>query len=242
MAKKLYLLVNLGTPEAPTSEAVAAFLKEFLSDPLVIDIPALWRWLLVHVLIVPRRSRRVAQAYKSIWTERGSPLRFHTEDLAQALRKRVDNSSSHGVEVRWAMRYGEPSIERALKGVDPKVEIKVLPLYPQYALSSTQSTVEELKVVVEKLRLKNRITYLPHFYSYGEFISAYVDVFKRYVPDQWDHILFSFHGLPVRHLAKVAQGDCLSKPNCCEEVHLGRQFCYRAHLIIQLIKWPINWG
>ena len=226
MAKKLYLLINLGTPEAPTPQAVSLFLKLFLSDPLVIDIPSLFRWFLVHIFIVPRRSKKVAKAYKSIWTDRGSPLRFHTEDLARALQTRVGN----GAEVRWAMRYGEPSMESVLTGVEPHQEIKALPLYPQYALSSTQSSVNELKVVVKKLKLKNKVEFLPHFYQYDEFISAYGNVFKRHAPAHWDHVLFSFHGLPVRHLTQLAQrgSDCSLRANCCDQIHSSNHSCYRA--------------
>ena len=226
MTKQLYLLINLGTPKDPTPQAIASFLKQFLSDPLVIDIPSILRWFLVHILIVPQRSKKIAKAYESIWTDRGSPLKFHTEDLAQALQEQVGQR----VEVRWAMRYGEPSMESVLKEIDPHWEIKALPLYPQYALSSTQSSIDRLKFVVKKLKLKNNIKFLPYFYQYSEFTSACAEVFRKHAPPHWDHVLFSFHGLPLRHLTKVAQrgSHCPLKAGCCDQIDSSNQFCYRA--------------
>ncbi len=237
--KKLYLLINLGTPEAPTSQAIAPFLREFLNDPLVIDIPAFLRWILVNIVIVPRRSKKIVNAYKSIWTERGSPLRRHTEELTQALQEKVESDASStsdasDIEVRWAMRYGSHNIESALKDIDPHREIKALPLYPQYALSSTQSSMDALKAAVKKLRLTNRVQFLPYFYNDNGFLSAYAEVFKKHAPSRWDHILFSFHGLPLRHLIKIAPAGspCSLKPNCCDSekssAPLSAPLCYRA--------------
>lgn len=226
MSKKLYLLINLGTPEAPTSQEIAPFLKQFLSDPLVIDTPTLWRWFLVHIIIIPQRLKSAVKAYESIWTDRGSPLKFHTEDLAMALQ----TTMNEGNEVKWAMRYGQHSIEKALKGVSTDKEIRVLPLYPQYALSSTQSSINELKVVVKKLGLPNKIQFLRNFYQYDEFTSTYASLFKKYSPPSWDHVLFSFHGLPLRHLSQVAPigSQCTQKPNCCEKVDSTNPLCYKA--------------
>ena len=219
MIKNLYLLINLGTPKAPTPFAISQFLKQFLNDPLVITLPFIPRWLLVHLFIVPRRCAKTARAYKSIWTHQGSPLKVHTENLALALQQYVDSET----KVRWAMRYSEPSIEEALTDLPSHYEIQVLPLYPQYALSSTQSVINKLKSVANQRKIKNKIRYLPHFYQYNEFISAYVDVFQKYAPSQWDHVLFSFHGLPISHLPSF----CSLKPNCCDLVE-ARSFCYRA--------------
>ena len=220
MTKQIYLLINLGTPSAPTPSSISRFLRQFLNDPLVINKPALLRWLLVSFLIVPQRAKRVAKAYESIWTDRGSPLRFHTEDLARALQAEVGDTA----EVRWAMRYGEPSIKDVLTDTAPHMEIKILPLYPQYALSSTQSSLNELGFVVNKLQLKNKIKFLPYFYQYDEFISAYADVFRKYAPAHWDHVLFSFHGLPLSHLTQF----CAPKADCCDRMSASHSLCYRA--------------
>ena len=226
LSNSIYLLMNLGTPEAPRPERVAPFLKEFLNDPLVIDIPTLFRWPLVNFFIVPRRLGKVVDAYRSIWTKKGSPLKVHTEQLAAALQRQV----GHRAEVKWVMRYGKPTLESILSEIDPEREIKVLPLYPQYALSSTQSSLNEIKRQVKKFKLKNRIKFLPHFYQYNEFNSIYASIFKKYAPDQWDHVLFSFHGLPVRHLTKVTPkgSHCTRSPNCCDEINLSNSHCYRA--------------
>src|SRR5690606_29350418 len=131
------LLINLGTPEAPRVPEVRRYLREFLMDPWVIDIPAPLRWLLVHGAILPRRPKASAEAYAKIWTERGSPLMFHTLDLAREVAGRL----GPGYAVRAAMRYGKPSIEQGLRELrDAGVsQVRVLPLYPQYSLSATRT-------------------------------------------------------------------------------------------------------
>ena len=223
--KKLYLLINLGTPSSPAPTDVSRFLKEFLNDPLVINGPTWFRRLLVHGWIVPRRAQKASQAYKSIWTHRGSPLRVHLDDLVQSLRQQMPDD-----EVRGAMRYGSPSIQEALQNIDPQVEVKILPLYPQYALSSTQSSLNEVTSVTRRLGLKNKIQFLPYFYQYDEFTLTYARHFQQKAPPQWDHILFSFHGLPVNHLTQVAPSSspCSKENTCCENISTQNLLCYRA--------------
>jgi len=195
------LLINLGTPDAPTTPAVRRYLKQFLSDPRVIDIHPLARQLLLKLIILPFRSPKSAEAYQKIWTEKGSPLLVHTLALGEAVAKKL--GPNYAVEI--GMRYGSPSIESAFnklvkKGVS---EIKVLPLFPQYASSSTGSALEELFRVARKQTLIPPLSTLPPFYDHSGFIESFVErgkpVLEKVRPD---HVLFSFHGLPERHIQK----------------------------------------
>lgn len=195
------LLINLGTPDAPTTSAVRRYLKQFLSDPRVIDINPLLRSLLLHIVILPFRSPKSAEAYRKIWTEKGSPLLFHTQSLAEVVQKQLGNN--YAVEI--GMRYGSPSIESAFHKLLKKdiSEIKVLPLFPQYASSSTGSALEELFRVARKQIHIPPLSLLPSFYDHPGFIESFVErgkpVLEKVRPD---HVLFSFHGLPERHIQK----------------------------------------
>lgn len=221
------LLINLGTPSEPTVKAVRHYLREFLSDPLVIDINPLARWMLVNLIIVPFRAPKSLKAYQKIWMKEGSPLLFYSRALKDKVQEKL--GTSHLVE--FAMRYGEPSIEPALKKFkEARVgQIKVFPLYPQYALSSTQSTINEVKKIASRLGLENQIKIIPSFYQHPLFIKAFAErgrpVLESLKPD---HILFSFHGLPERQIHKVHPDFCLLKENCCDDVNDRNQNCYRA--------------
>jgi ferrochelatase len=223
------LLVNLGTPESPHPRDVRPYLREFLSDPRVIDIGALPRWLLLNLFILPFRPRRSGEAYEKIWTDRGSPLLFHTEDLAESVRQRFGGS----VVVDIAMRYGRPSIATALarfrtRAVD---RIVVFPLYPQYSSAATGSSVE--KVFVETSRAWNTpfVQIVPPFYDHPAFIDACVGVAKPTLAEApWEKIVFSFHGLPERHCVKSDDtgAHCLKSSSCCDRIVEANRNCYRA--------------
>ena len=223
------LLVNLGTPESPKPEDVRPYLREFLSDPRVIDIGALPRWLLLNLFILPFRPRKSGEAYEKIWTERGSPLLFHTKDLAEKVQKRC----GEGVVVDIAMRYGNPSIPAALlrfreRAVD---RIVVFPLYPQYSSAATDSSIE--KVFAEASRLWNTpfLQVVPPFYDHPAFIEASVRVARPvYQEAPWEKVLFSFHGLPERHCEKSDDtgAHCLKSEGCCDRIVEANRNCYRA--------------
>ncbi len=224
------LLINLGTPAEPTASAVRRYLKEFLMDPRVIDINPVARWFLVNAIIAPFRSKRSAQAYRKIWTDRGSPLLFNTEDLGHALGKRLGPEFS----VKIAMRYGQPSIRTALEGFARLgVEhIRVLPLYPQYASSTTESTQERVLRLAGEIPACPPVHFLLPFFDHPGFVKGYVEIggplLDSFHPD---HILFSFHGLPERHILKgdLSGNFCLKRPDCCSEVVPANGLCYRAH-------------
>lgn len=224
------LLINLGTPDEPTTPAVRKYLKEFLSDPYVIDINPVARWLLLHLMILPFRSPKSARAYQKIWTNGGSPLLLNSQELTQKVKEKL--GSDYAVEL--AMRYGKPSIEKGLtqlakKGVD---EIKVLPLYPQYSLSATETSIQEVKRLALKLQISAPINFIPAFYDHEGFVNAFASIGKEIIDkSNPDHILFSFHGLPERHIKKTdpSKRYCLKKTHCCDRKTIENKNCYRAH-------------
>lgn len=222
------LLVNLGTPDAPRTPEVRRYLREFLSDPRVIDLSAPLRFGLVHGIIAPFRAPKSAAAYRLVWTERGSPLLANGIDLRDGLRARLD-----GVPVELAMRYGSPSIAAGLgrlRGAGSD-SLLIAPLYPQYASSSTGSTLE--KVYREAAGRWNApyLDVLPAFYDDPRFLDAFAAV-GRPVLDALrpDHVLFSFHGLPERHCTKSDESGahCLRRDDCCATIVAANRNCYRA--------------
>lgn len=222
------LLVNLGTPDAPRAPEVRRYLREFLSDPRVLDISPLGRWLLLNLIILPRRPARSAEAYRKIWTAQGSPLLTHSRDLCERVRAALP-----GLEVELAMRYGRPSIRAGLAALRARgcERIVVFPLYPQYAASSTGSTLEA--VYREAARLWNTpyISVVPPFYADEGFIAAFAEVAAPVLAElQPDHVLYSFHGLPERHMHKSDDtgAHCLRRADCCDAIVAANRHCYRA--------------
>src|SRR5262245_5856554 len=192
------LLVNLGAPGAPATPPVRRYLRQFLSDPRVIDINPVARWLLVNGVIAPFRSPKSAEAYQKVWMPEGSPLLVHTRNLARKVQEKLGS----GFKVAFGMRYGNPSIASAVKELtDAGVsEIRMLPLFPQYAASSTGSAVVEFERVLKSVDNAPPFRILPPFYNHPGFIEAFAkigeEVLEKIRPD---HVLFSFHGLPERH-------------------------------------------
>jgi len=223
------LLCNLGTPDAPTAGAVRRYLREFLADPRVLDMNPIGRWALLNLIILPFRPRKSAEAYRKIWTERGSPLLEHSVSLVQAVRAKL----GAGWAVELGMRYQTPSIASALAklrtaGVD---RIVVLPLYPQYAASTTGSTVAEVLRLARGPWAPPTLSFVEPFFDDADVVAAFA---AQGVPilqsDPHDHVLFSFHGLPERHLHKtdVSGNHCLAQSNCCDGVSSVNRRCYRA--------------
>ncbi len=223
------LLINLGTPESAKPSDVRTYLREFLSDPRVIDIGGFRRWLLLNLVILPFRPRRSAEAYEKIWTERGSPLLFHGRDLAAKVQARCGD----GIVVELAMRYGNPSIEEVLlrfkkRGVD---RIVVFPLYPQYSSAATGSSIEKVWEVSSRAWNTPYIQIVPPFYEHPAFISACVGVARPILDAApWEKVLFSFHGLPERHCLKSDEtgAHCLKSQGCCDRIVEANRNCYRA--------------
>lgn len=224
------LLINLGTPNSPQTGDVRRYLRQFLSDPRVIDIHPVARWMLVNLIIAPFRSPKSASAYAKIWTQEGSPLLANTRSLG----REVARSLGEKFAVEIAMRYGQPSIEQGLKKLRERgvSEIRVLPLYPQYASSSTGSTQDEVFRLEKILPCLPPIQLLPPFFDHPGFIGAFAEIGRPLLAQfETDHVLFSFHGLPERQILKgdIGGKHCLKKPDCCDEILPVNGLCYRAH-------------
>jgi len=173
MKRTAVLLINLGTPDAPTPEAVGPYLREFLMDGFVIDVPKPLRWFLVNVMIVPRRKVQSARAYQKVQMPGGSPLRVYTRELTEQVAARLASDERYVVD--YAMRYGNPSIAASLaklRALDPE-RIIVMPLYPQYAESSYETALVETKRVAQELGCADRLSFFPPFYDRPEFIAAW---------------------------------------------------------------------
>jgi ferrochelatase len=232
LSKTGVLLVNLGTPDAPTPEAVGRYLREFLMDGFVIDVPKPLRWFLVNVMIVPRRKTQSAKAYQKVQLPEGSPLLVYTRDFAEKVAAQLADHGDRYV-VEYAMRYGNPSIQSALERLRDHdlSRIIVMPLYPQYAESSFETAVVETKKQAAKMGLSERLVFFPPFYDRPEFISAYANHIAEMVRGEAiDHFIFSFHSLPVRHLKRLdSSGEhCAVRPDCCAQIGAINKNCYRA--------------
>lgn len=229
MSKKGVLLVNLGTPDSPETRDVKKYLGEFLMDPRVIDINPVSRALLVKGIIVPFRSPKSAKLYKKIWSQdTGSPLLYYSKLQRDALQQRLGN----GYQVELAMRYQSPSIETALNSLKATLvdHIQVIPMFPQYASASTGSVYEKVMDLVKAWPTTPPISFVNSFHDDGLMIEAFADNGRKYNPDTYDHILFSFHGLPQRQLIKCDHTGnwCLKTANCCDTLNDVNKFCYSA--------------
>jgi ferrochelatase len=223
------LLVNLGTPDAPRTPEVRRYLREFLSDPRVIDINPVGRALLLHLIILPFRPRLSAEAYRKIWTEEGSPLLIHSRKLRDEIRGRL----SPEIPVELAMRYGNPSIASGLQRLlEARADrIVVLPLYPQTATATTESTL--IKVMEEASQLWDvpDLRTFPFFYDDPGFIRSFAEVgrpvIERLEPDL---VLMSYHGLPERQVIRSDETGswCLQSETCCDAIRAENRLCYRA--------------
>ena len=223
------LLVNLGTPAAPDSKAVGAYLREFLGDPCVINIPGPIRWLLVNLLIAPTRAPKSAEAYQKIWTKQGSPLLVHSYALRDALAERL---ADYPLDV--AMRYGRPTIESALERLSLRgcERVVCLPLYPHAAASSTGTAIIAVREAAAKLN-GLKVEVVDEYFDHPAWIEAVRAVTAPALAAQpVDHVLFSFHGLPESQVRKADVGNsCLTSDSCCEPLCNTNRHCYRAQCL-----------
>jgi ferrochelatase len=225
MAKTGLVLLNIGTPASYEVADVKKYLKKFLMDKDVINLPYPLRWILVNAIIVPRRAPYSAANYKKVWLSEGSPLKVHTEDFAQKLQE----SLSSDYIVRIGMRYSDPSIENAMKDLQSLGVERILlaPLFPQEADATTGSCVKEARKSHKKLQMTVPLDVLPSFFALEEFIDPSVKSVEKSLEGHGvDHYLFSFHGLPESHVKKNA--GCLENKNCCLEKNACHKPCYRA--------------
>lgn len=225
--KKGILLMNLGSPDSTKTKDVKRYLDEFLMDERVIDFPYLPRLLLVRGIITPLRAPKSAKAYASIWTDEGSPLVVLTKQLQAALQAQVEEP------VEIAMRYGNPSpkqgFDNLLKRMPDMEEVVAVPLYPHYAMSSYETAVEHAKATHAKEKYPFKLTFLDPYYNNDLYINALTESMKPYLENEYDHILFSYHGVPERHIRKsdTTSCHCLKVNNCCEVASPAHAQCYR---------------
>lgn len=230
MSKKGILLINLGTPKSPSKKDVRKYLTQFLNDPRVIDINPVGRFFLVNGIIVPFRSGKSAKLYANIWTKQGSPLLINSLNL----QKKLQASLGNDYVVELGMRYQEPSIESAVEKLKASNvdSITAIPLYPQYATSSTTSSIEETNRVLKNWKNHPPVKFIENFFDDKGFIDACVDKAKKYNLNEYDYFIFSYHGLPERQITKASaefgDGKC-QIGTCCNVSSERNRLCYRAN-------------
>lgn len=245
--KEAILLINLGTPDDPGPSSVGRYLRQFLNDKRVIDIHPLPRFLLVNFIIIPFRKFRSSKLYQQIWTKAGSPLLTYGQELANKLQKEVGEN----YHVELAMRYQKPSIASALENLrklSPS-KIHVFPLYPQYASSSTGSSIEEVFEQIKGWEVIPSLNIVSKFYDHPSFQNALIAEAKKHKVNEYDHVLFSYHGLPERQIKKAALHYGASTCNfgiCCDSINKNNHYCYRANcmettrLLVKALNIPEN--
>ena len=241
MSKQGVILLNLGSPDSTQVSDVRKYLREFLMDERVLDAPFAIRWFLVNCLILPNRPKQSAEAYSQIWLEDGSPLILTSKAQQKALSDQVD------VPIALGMRYGSPSTEGALQelldqGVD---DVLIVPMYPHYAMSSYETAVVHMMESVRKLKPDLKTTLLPPFYQDPDYIAALVESARPALEDDnFDKLVFSFHGIPQRHLVKgdPSHNHCMTTPDCCNTCHPAHATCYRHQCAMTVEKFVAAMG
>lgn len=222
------LLVNLGTPDSPSVKDVRKYLREFLMDERVIDIPFISRWMLVNLIIAPFRAPKSAKEYQKLWVERGSPLKFYGEDITKSLQEALDED----YVVALGMRYQNPSIATALNYLRSNQvdKIIVVPLFPQYASATTGSIIQKVNEVINTWQTIPKLSFINKFFEHSKFIDAFAANATNLMRNKsYDHIVFSYHGLPERQIHKSSeQNHCELNDKCCSSYNANNQLCYRA--------------
>lgn len=225
------LLVNLGTPDSPSTKDVRKYLREFLMDERVIDIPFIPRFLLVNGIIATFRAPKSAKEYAKLWEERGSPLKFYGFDVRDMLQEALGED----YVVALGMRYQSPSIKEALEEIRVQnvSRLIVLPLFPQYASATTGSVSQKVNEIVNDWQLIPSITHINQFMEHPKFIEAFAARGQKMLDEkEYDHVIFSYHGLPERQIRKGSVGDQCKLGSCCESFNERNRYCYRAQCFL----------
>jgi len=219
-------LINLGTPDSPSVRDVRSYLGQFLNDPRVVDLPWLVRKILVNLIIVPFRAPKSAKIYQKLWTEKGSPIIFHGKRVQELLQAKLGD----GYSVELAMRYKNPGIPEVLERirVSNPDRIIVLPLFPQYASASTGSALQEVMDIVRNWWVIPELKFISQYWDDPLFIRALVERGKQYDWREYDHVLFSYHGLPERQVDKIYGEGLCQDHHCEDEISEENKFCYKA--------------
>ncbi len=220
------LLINVGTPDQPEVSAVRRYLAQFLNDPRVINLPWLMRKILINLIIVPFRAPKSTLLYQRLWTEKGSPLLFYARQTVEKLNMQLESGNKAFV----AMRYGNPSIPKVLEQIRKEgfSRLIILPLFPQYASSTSETAIQAVRAAMKKLQFCPDVQVIDQFYSHPAFLQAYTDRIQLMNPDQFDHILFSYHGLPISHIRKAHPHIQESQCSCMDVMPMYGTICYKA--------------
>jgi len=231
MIKKGVLLVNLGSPDSTSVPDVRKYLREFLMDPRVLDTPWPIRWYVVNCAILPKRPAESAEAYQKVWTPEGSPLVVTSRRVKHELQQRLGDT----LTVELAMRYQNPSIESALLTLHSRgiQELLVFPLFPHYAMSSFETAVVRVQELAARIAPQMQLKIATPYYRDPDYIAAVVASASDHLQAGYDHLLFSFHGLPERHLLKSDPTGChcLKFADCCETPSIAHETCYRSQCL-----------
>jgi len=229
MTKKAVLLANLGSPDDTDVSSVRRYLNQFLMDRYVIQLPWILRRLIVSLFVLPTRPKASAEAYRSVWMEQGSPLVVLSEQLRQAVQDKLD------IPVAMAMRYGQPSIESQLVALSEQgiEEVLYIPLYPHYAESTVTTSIVEAQRVIAKHNLSIELNIVEPFYEQPDYIAALVASAKPYLDQDYDHLIFSYHGLPESHITKLdtTGQHCLQGAGCCQQASEVHKTCYKHQVM-----------
>ena len=223
---KSLLLINLGTPDKPTYFSVFKYLRQFLMDGRVININPILRYILVNFIICPIRSFSSTKIYKEVWdSETGSPLLHNTQELTKKIKSKLPD-----YDVHFAMRYQNPSIEKALDNILSKNpdELIILPLFPHYAAATTGSVYEEVSRLLSKRWVVPKIKFINQFYDNEKFIDAWIDKASKFDTESYDKVIFSYHGIPNSHVDNVYQDSACTDHNCETAITENNKFCYKA--------------
>ena len=224
--RKAVLMISLGTPDSPGWFDVASYLREFLGDGRIINIPSFLRYMLVNLIIVPTRTFSSSKSYKELWTDRGSPLKYHMEDLTAKVQE--DLKGTH--DVFYAMRYKNPSVKNLLKELESKGydEIVLFPVFPQYSSAANGSFLEHSLKQIANWVVIPSIKTVDQFYDNDDFLNAFSENIQKFNLDAYDKIIFSYHGLPMSQLDEVYENGKCDDRECEDGVQGDNHHCYRA--------------
>ncbi len=244
--KTALLLVNLGSPDSPATSDVRAYLNEFLMDERVIDLPKFWRTLLVKGIISPLRAPKSASKYARIWTDEGAPLIKITENLTKLI------SRKSGFPAYYCMRYANPTPNAVLRKISEELPdldtLVMIPLYPHYAMSSYETAVEHVKSAYSDGNYPFKLITVPPFYNHPTYLNALAESIRPFLVDPYDHLLFTYHGVPVRHILKgdITGTHCYRVKDCCSVSSPAHEFCYRHHVkettekVAEILDIPVD--
>jgi ferrochelatase len=224
--KRALILANVGTPDKPRPWAVYRYLTQFLNDYRVIDLPWLGRKLLVNGIIIPFRLMNSTRLYKRLWTDKGSPLFYFTESLANKLEKELGSD----YKVFTAMRYGKPSLNKVMEAIKKQSfdQVIIVPMFPQYASSTTGTATEKILQIISSWNVIPDMRLIGQFYDHPAYLEAFVAKTSQYDLKHYDHFIFSYHGLPDSHLNRIHPDVNVRNCSCDQQMPVHGRFCYKA--------------